>query len=73
MVYMTSRRLSTDNGREVRRGAIGILNQELSENASFFSKTKVIFGISLFNSTIYQKIVLALQFSFKKKQSPPTS
>ena len=46
-------------------GATAILKPELCKNAPLFAKTNVIFEISLSFSTIYQKIVLALQFSFK--------
>ena len=42
-----------------------MLKLELLKNAPLFAKTNLIFEISVSFSTIYQKIVLALQFSFK--------
>ena len=62
MVFMTSREIFTDNYREIS-GALQLL--ELHKNVPLFAKTNVIFEISVSFSTIYQKMVLASQFSFK--------
>ena len=64
MVSMMSGEIFTDNDRDLSGMLQPFLKLELHKTTPLFARTNVIFEIWVSFSTIYQKRVLALQFSF---------